>query len=231
MKKLLFLGVVLLAGASLLSAQPAAKEPESHAHRWYVSLQGGPVLDLYENAFSYRDEGRDFELVTYQGSLAVGYDFSDTFGLRLNGAYGNDAGACNVRQTAGGGFYPYSFRHVNAFADAVLNLNGLAGRITYFRPKLYAGLGVAHTFGFTDAHHPWQKVTPRNTVFGCRLGFIAEYTFNNGLGFFGDFCGEAYNDQYNGLQPSKEEQKSYEGYGGFPLDLRGLVTLGIVYHF
>ena len=172
MKKLLFLGGVLLAGVSLAFAQPVEKTPESHAGRWFVSLQGGPVLDLYENAFTYRENARDFELVTFQGSFAVGYDFSDTYGLRLSGAYGNDAGACNVRQTSGGGFYPYTFRHVNAFLDGVLNLNGLAGNITYFRPKLYGGLGAAHTFRFTDAKHPWQKVVPRNTVFGFRFGFI-----------------------------------------------------------
>ena len=231
MKKLLFLGGVLLAGVSLAFAQPVEKTPESHAGRWFVSLQGGPVLDLYENAFTYRENARDFELVTFQGSFAVGYDFSDTYGLRLSGAYGNDAGACNVRQTSGGGFYPYTFRHVNAFLDGVLNLNGLAGNITYFRPKLYGGLGAAHTFRFTDAKHPWQKVVPRNTVFGFRFGFIAEYTFDSGLGIFGDLCGEAYTDMYNGLMPTAEEQKEYEGYGGFPLDLRGLVTAGIVYHF
>lgn len=236
MKKLFFLGIALLAGVSFLFAQTSrqaaeGESSESHARRLYVAPMGSVVLDIYENAFSYRENNRDFELVTLQAGLALGYDFTDSFGLRLSAAYGNDAAAGNVRQTAGGGFYPYSFHHVNAFLDGVLNLNGLAGRITKFRPKLYGGLGGAYTFGFTDAKHPWQKINDPNTVFGFRLGFIAEYTFDSGLGLFGDLCGEAYTDMYNGLMPTKEEQKDYEGYGGFPLDLRSLLSFGFVYHF
>lgn len=249
MKKLLLLSVALLSGMSLVFAQQPAdstamkavdsttvaadieKDPLSHAGRFFVSLQGGPVLNIYENAFSYRENGQTLGLFKLQGALALGYDFSDSFGVRLAGAFGSDAGACNTRQTSAHGFYPYTFKHVNAFVDALLNLNGLAGRITYFRPKLYAGLGGAHTFGYNFINpHPWQKVTTSNTVFGFRLGFLAEYTFDSGLGFFGDLCGEGYTDMYNGLMPGKDET-GFEGYGGFPLDLRGLLTFGVVYHF
>lgn len=231
MKQFICIVCALCLGATVMSAQEERQTPPSHAKRVYIALQGGPALNIYENAFSYEDNGRAMDLFTFQGALAVGYDFSEVFGLRLQGAFGKDAGACNVRETAGGGFYPYSFRHVNLFADAVLNLAGFGGRSTAFRPKLYAGLGAAHTFGFTDAKHPWQKVVGRNTVFGARGGFIAEYTFNSGIGLYADLCGEAYNDMYNGLMPSEEDQKRYEGYAGFPLDLRGIVSLGVVYHF
>lgn len=231
MKRFVCIVCALCLGAAALLAQEERQTPLSHAGRVYLSLQGGPVLNLYENAFSYRDNGQDLKLFTFQGALALGYDFSDAFGVRLQGAFGNDVSACNVRQTSGGGFYPYSFHHMNVFADAVINLVGLRGRVTAFRPKLYAGLGGAHTFDFTDAHHPWQKVNDQNTVFGFRVGFMAEYTFPSGLGLLADLCGEAYTDLYNGLQPSAEDQKQYEGYGGFPLDLRGMLSLGIVYHF
>jgi hypothetical protein len=230
MKLSVCIGAALLLGAASLSAQPAGPAP-SHARSAFVSLQGGTALDIYENAFTYRENSKALKLFTFQGAASVGYDFNDTYGVRLQAAYGNDAGACNVRETSGGGFYPYSFRHVNAFADILLNLNGLAGKITAFRPKLYAGLGGAYTFGFTDAKHPWQKVTPKNIVPGFRGGFIAEYNLPSGFGFFADLGLEAYHDMYNGLMPSKEEQKSYEGYGGFPLDLRGMLTFGIIYHF
>ena len=30
---------------------------------------------------------------------------------------------------------------------------------------------------------------------------------------------------------SREPTRSYEGYGGFPLDLRGLVSFGVLYRF
>lgn len=229
--RIICFAVALLCGLTAAWAQEPSKEVPSHANRVYLSIQGGPAFNLYENAFSYWENGRGVELFTLQGAAALGYDFSDSYGMRLQAAFGNDAGACNVRQTSGDGFYPYAFRHVNVFADAVVNLSGLRGKVTAFRPKLYAGIGGAYTFDFTDAGHPWQEVVGKNIVFGFRGGFIAEYTLRSGLGFLADFCGEAYTDMYNGLMPSEEDQKNYEGYGGFPLDLRGTISLGLVYHF
>lgn len=227
MKRFVCLGVALLFAAVPLFSQ----EAPVHAGKVSASVSGGPALGLYENAFSYRDQGRTMDLLNLGGALAVGYDFSESFGLRLQAAFGKDAGACNTRETSAHGFYPYSFNHVNAFADAILNLNGLSDRATSFRSKVYAGLGGAYTFGFTDSGHPWQKVNDKNTVFGIRGGFIEEYSFRSGLGFFIDICGEAYTDMYNGLMPSEEDQKQFEGYGGFPLDLRGIVSFGIIYRF
>lgn len=227
MKRIICLWTVLLFGAVYLSAQ----EAPVHSKKISVSVSGGIALSLYENAFSYRDQGRTMELLNMQGAFAVGYDFSEAFGLRLQVGLGNDAGACNTRETSAHGFYPYSFSHANAFMDAVINLNGLSGKATSLRSKLYAGLGGAHTFGFTDAGHPWQKVNGNNTVLGFRGGFLEEYSFPSGLGVFVDVCGEAYADTYNGLMPSEEDQKRYEGYAGFPLDLRGIISFGLVYRF
>ena len=230
MKQSVCIGAALLLGAVALHAQ--TKEPApSQAHQVFVALQGGTALDIYENAFSYRENGKMLDLFTFQGALSLGYEFNDKYGIRLQGAFGNDAGACNVRETSARGFYPYSFRHVSAFADVLINLTGLAGKTTAFRPKVYAGVGGAHTFGFTDAKHPWQKVTPKNTVPGFRAGFIAEYSWPSGFGIFADLTGEAYHDMYNGLMPSKEDQTHYEGYAGFPFDVRGMLSFGIVYHF
>lgn len=224
---------LVLGAASLWASgdRKVSDDAPSHAGTIYISLQGGPVFNLYENAFSYRDNGRLAELFTPQGALSFGIDFSDVFGIRIMAEGGSDAGACNVRETSGGGFWPYRFYNADVFADAVLNLSGLAGRITRFRPKVYAGLGAAHTFAFTDSGHPWQKVSGSNTVPGFRGGFIAEFTGNSGFGVFLDLCGEAFSDMYNGLMPSAEDQKNYEGYGGFPLDLRCILSVGLVYHF
>ena len=236
MKKSILFVCALVLGATAVSAQEKERQtPPSHAGRVYISLQGGPAINIYENYFSYRENGQMAKLLTPQGALAVGYDFSDTFGLRLQGAFGTDAGACNTRNTATRGFYPYSFKHANAFVDACLNLAGLMDKVTAFRPKVYLGAGGAYTFGFqeTGTPHPWQwnNVTKSNLVFGFRGGFIAEYTLKSGLGFLLDFCAEAYTDKYNGLKPSENDQFDYEGYGGFPYDVRGLASLGIVYHF
>ena len=81
------------------------------------------------------------------------------------------------------------------------------------------------------SQHPWQAVSDRNTAFGFRFGFIAQYNFSDRFGIYADLCGEAYTDNYNGLQPNEKDQQKVEGYAGFPLDLRGLVSLGCVFHF
>lgn len=237
LKHFVCFAAALVCGTTLLSAQEERQESSpSHANRVYVSLQGGPTLDYYENAFSYRENGKFTNLITLQGALSIGYDFSDAFGIRLQGAFGTDAGACNTKQTAARGFYPYSFQHVNGFVDAMLNLAGLAGKATAFRPKVYVGAGGAYSFGFkeTGEHHPWQwdnTVTKKNMVFGFRGGLVLEYCFRSGFGILADFCGEAFTDKYNGLEPNEEDKKAAEGYPGFPFDLKGAASLGIVYHF
>ena len=232
MKKFVCIAAILLCGIVTASAQ----EAPSHANRVYISVQGGPAFNLYENYFTYRDDGQMAKLFTLQGAAAVGYDLSEAFGIRLQGAFGTDAGACNREDTAGRGFYPYSFKHVNAFVDVAINLAGLNGKATLFRPKIYFGAGGAYTFGFeeTGTHHPWQwnNVTDPNTALGFRGGLITEYTTKSGLGFFADFCGEAYLDNYNGLQPSEKDKESVKkGYPGFPFDLRALASLGLIFHF
>lgn len=228
MKRRLCLGVALLLSVTLFAANP----PQSRSGKAFFALQGGGVLNIYENAFSYSDNHKTMDLFTLQGGIAAGYEFSDVFALRATASYAKNAGACNVRETSGGGFYPYTFKSINTFVDAVLNLPGLVGKVSAFRPRLYAGLGYAHTFYFTDPQHPWQRLIDPNNVFGFRLGFLAEYGFSKHFGVYADLCGEGYTDLYNGLMPTKEEQNSYyEGYGGFPLDLRGLLSIGVMVWF
>ena len=40
---------------------------------------------------------------------------------------------------------------------------------------------------------------------------------------------EAYRDNYNGLQPTEHDQTAYTGYAGFPLDLRPMLSLGVIF--
>ena len=161
-----------------------------------------------------------------------GYDVNEVFGVRLSASYARNAGACNTRNTSAHGFYPYTFSSVNVFADAILDMHGLSDMATFFRIKLYGGLGLGHTFHMTESNHPWQEVTDPNTVFGFRFGGIVEYNFTDHIGIYGDLCLEAYTDQYNGLMPgAKEQANDFEGYGGFPLDLRIPLSFGILYRF
>jgi len=229
MKKLVGVTLIIFISCALASAQHAK---HIHEGRFYLGLQQGPLLNIYENAFSYRENGKTLDLITYQAGLVGGYDVNDIFGVRLSASYAKNAGACNTRNTSAHGFYPYTFSSVNVFADAILDLHGLSDLTTFLRAKLYGGLGVGHSFHMTDSGHPWQDVSDPNTVFGFRFGGIVEYNITDHIGLFGDLCGEAYTDKYNGLMPSEEDQlNDYEGYGGFPLDLRGLVSVGVLYRF
>jgi len=229
MKKLVSIAAALLMCGAMALAQPAR---HSHEGRFYVGLQQGPMLNIYENAFSYRENGKTMNLFTYQAGLVAGYDLNDIFGVRLSAAYGKNAGACNTKDTSAHGFYPYTFSSVNVFADAILDMHGLSDLTTFFRIKLYGGLGLGHSFNMTDSGHPWQDVSDPNTVFGFRLGSIFEYNITDHIGVYGELCGEGYTDKYNGLMPSVEEQvNNFDGYGGFPLDLRGLVSVGVLYRF
>ena len=248
MRKLLTLTAALLMGASLMNAQESTG-------RWNMSVQGGVLASLNENCFSYNDNGHLWNLVTPQASLSVGYDFNETYGIRANVGYGKNMAACNVKQTNirnQNGFWPYGFKSLNAFVDVILNFNGLNGITSKFAPKIYGGLGYGHAFGFWrpeysmmndadlvalpmyqtwDKYHPWQDVTESTHVAGFRFGFIAEYDFTDNFGVYADISGEAYNDFYNGLEPFESDHAQRKGYAGFPVDLRGLISVGVMYRF
>lgn len=229
MKKLTSIIAFLLLGAATLSAQNAFVGGKT---AWTIALQGGPMYSINENGFSYRDHGKGINLFTFQGSAAVGYEFTSALGVRLSVGYGKNPAAANSLNS-GGGFYPYSFRSVNAFVDGTLDLNGNYGIQQTFRPRFYLGVGLGHTFHFTDSGHPWQEayITKKNTVFGFRGGFIGEFDLTDSFGLFGDLGLEAYNDKYNGLEPTKQDQSYFKGYGGFPLDLRFTLSFGIIFRF
>lgn len=243
MKKLVSIFAILLFGAVSVPAQNAFVGGHS---AWTFAVQGGPLYSINENHFSYRDNGYGAKLFTLQGSAAIGYEFTNALGFRLSVGYGANRGAANTQETSAHGFYPYNFRSVNGFLDATLDLNGNYAIERAFRPRLYVGLGVGHTFGFvkpteygspkTDVgwepdnpFHPWQDITTQNTVFGFRGGFIAEYDFTRHFGIFLDLGGEAYTDQYNGLQPTPRDQTDFAGYAGFPFDVRLTASFGVLF--
>lgn len=243
MKKISLIFAVLLFGTAALSAQNAFVG----GHRaWTFALQGGPMYSLHENHFSYRENDCAGKLITLQGSAVIGYEFTNALGFRVSVGYGDNRGAANTRNTSAHGFYPYDFRSVNAFLDVTLDLNGNYAIDRAFRPRLYAGVGFGHTFNFTkptdygtqktwpgwevdNPFHPWQDISVQNKVFGFRGGFIAEYDFTRSFGIFADLCGEAYGDQYNGLQPTQGDQNQDDGYAGFPFDLRASLSFGIIF--
>ena len=237
MKKFITVCAALLIGASALFAQ----SPYEHAEQWNVSITGGGLFSGSENYFSYKENGRFYDLINWQGAFAVGYDFSNVFGTRLWAGYGKNAGAGNVRQTAGGGFYPYTFKSVSTFADAILSILGLAEETGPLQLKAYAGIGLGYSWDmerskrntntYNNEIHPWQEITNHNLAFGFRLGGMLEYTFTNKLGILLDMNAEAYVDDFSGLRPFEQDIDQREGYAGFPLDLRAYASLGLIYHF
>ena len=227
-RKMFLTGLALVMSCCFLSAQDDVRDK-----RFYVSVEGGPMFNLYENAFSYVDNGKTMDLFTLQYGAAAGFDFNKAFGVRLSFSAGKDAGAANTYNTAAGGFYPYTFKDISAFADAVLDLKPSRRDFSGFRPKLYAGLGAGFSKDFTDPEHPWQGkyLTSPNAAFGFRGGFIAEYVFKSGLGVFADLRGEAFFDNFNGLEPTDADHNNRPGYAGFPFDLRAKALLGISFRF
>ena len=237
MKKFITVCAALLIGASALFAQ----SPYDHSSQWNVSVTGGGLFSGSENYFSYKENGRFYDLINWQGAISVGYDFSNIFGTRLWVGYGKNAGAGNVRQTAAHGFYPYTFKSVSTFADATLSILGLAEEVGPLTPKFYAGIGLGYSWDMTRSKrnnnafnndiHPWQNITNNNLAFGFRLGAMLEYDFGNNLGILVDMNAEAYIDNFSGLRPFEDDIDEREGYAGFPLDLRAYASIGLIYHF
>ena len=228
MRKIAVLLATLLVGASSLSAQ----SPFNYTGRWNMSFSGGMLATVSDNTFGYFEQGRGKEIFDLTGSVAIGYDFSGSLGMRVQFGYGRNHGGSNIYQTGDGKtLYPFDFEDFSVFADAILNLNALADNWLPFSPKLYGGLGGAYTFNFTDPKHPFQNPTDKNLVIGIRAGVIAEWDFLSGLGIYADLGIEGYDDWYNGIRPSEPDHSEKLGYAGFPLDLAAKLQLGLIYHF
>ncbi len=244
MKKFFVSFALLLFAIATMSAQNAFVG----GHRaWTFALEGGPLYSINENGFSYQENGYGLKRISWEGAAAIGYEFTSALGGRIWVGYGGNRGACNTNETAAHGFYPYNFKSLNGFFDVTLDLNGVFGEEHPFRPIFYLGAGIGHTFGFTkpafygtpadstwepgNPFHPWQDVEQNNTAFGFRGGLIVEYDIKPYLGLFADFKGEAFKDQYNGLQPTQPDQQGYTGYAGFPFDMRFSIQLGIIYRY
>jgi len=225
MRKLVIFIASFIVAASTLSAQVT---PFDYSGKFYMAFEGGLHYNLYENHFAYREHDSGKDLFTPQAGIVVGYDLNKIWGFRITGEYSKNAGAANTRES-GDQFYPYTFKGVDFFADAVVNLYGIADNLGAFSPKVYGGIGYGHTFSFTDSGHPSQVIHGKNNAFGFRLGGILQYDFENGLGLYVDLRGEAFTDDYNGLKPGSADQPA-TGSAGFPLDLKAQVSFGVVYH-
>ncbi len=224
MKKFVCIFAIFLMAAAGLSAQNNEKVEKP----WNIFLKGGGLFSLTENSFSYWENDQTAKLFGYQAGLGFGYDFTKAFGIRLEATYGKNAAAGNTYDTPQHGFYPYNFSSISAFLDAVINLNPKGA---FFFPKLYAGLGGAYSFLYTDMHHPTLHTPSHSGAFGLRIGFIAEFRISPTVGIYADLSSEGFTDDFDGCKPTKRHIEDTPGYPGFPLDVRGLASLGLCFHF
>jgi len=239
MKKVLmaFAALLLFAAAAIAQERPVY----DHSGSFFIAAQGGVSYSVNENHWTYRDEGKLGDLIQPLGGLSVGYWFNPEWGVRLNGAYGNNRSALNVKQKSAGKFCPYEFKSMSVFVDALLDIRGIKGDIGRWRPIIFGGIGYGHSWGINNLGDPeywrnhWQTyfhLKDPNNVFGFRFGGILEYTLPNGLGFFGEITGEAYTDRFNGLQPTKANNEAVaSGIAGFPFDCRAYANFGVSFHF
>ena len=226
----------------LVSAVSVGAQTRKVSAPWGISVRGGVIGNVHENVMSYFRHRRFSDLFTAGFSVDGMYDFTNLFGVRLSVAAGKNAGACNS-QEAGGGFYPYQFRSINAFADAMIHFGTPEDA---FSSRIYGGLGYARTYdlieemkdGVTNWPHPWatpEQSIPSskepNNVLGFRVGYLGEWHVTPEVGILVDACGEFYGDMYDCLTPFRDDHGSYRGYAGFPFDMRFILSLGIAYHF
>lgn len=225
------------------TAQKAVKETtkkvaDENRKKMFVTVQGGGLLSINENFRAYGDDGKNSDLLTLQGSASFGYQFTPVSGVRVWAGYAGNRSACNKEETSGHRFYPYKFNSINAFVDYVMDFSGFSDHDWTVVPKLYAGVGIGSTSGFEktpdnpapgNRFHPWQEVSTKNTVLGFRCGLIVEYMISQSFGILADFGGEFYMDDYNGLNTGDEV--SEKGDKNFPLDFRGVASLGVAIHF
>lgn len=223
MRKCFLLMAALLLSAVSLSAQLT---PYEYGHRWYFAFQGGPVYfnSDYSNTLP---NSRLLELFSIDAAVALGYNLTDAHELRFSGSYGLRTGVCEdfyrddyYDDGEDVPIYTYRFHSTRLSADYVLNMNALAEYNIAFSTKLYAGLGAALTYDFTEPEHPEVWVSDPNLTAAIRVGYILEYDFKDGFGLYFDNGLAFFPDRYNGREVI-----------GFPADMEIHAHLGLIYHF
>ena len=224
MCKKIFLVIALVTACITANAQKG----------WNIGVQGGGLISINENSFSYYDASKGVKNFTWNTGLSIGYDFEKFWGIRVMAQFGNNNSGLNIKETADHMFRPYHFKSIDVFADAMLNLRVITGNPDgFFQPKAYFGIGYGYTDWFKndfEGEHPWQSYTTKNHNFGLRIGFQFEFKVSPVVGLYLDICAEGFTDRYNGLFPSKEDKDAVKGYPGFPLDGKAKFAGGLLFH-
>ena len=214
MRRILAVIAIIVAGTASMQARKHLT-PYEYGRSLFISVQGGPLYfnGDYSHAFKKYDE--PLKLLAPFGEFAAGYYFDNAQAVRVSLSYSRKHGSLEPVSE----LYSYKFSTAHVFADYMINLNTIGEYYIPLNPYLYAGLGAAHTFSFTDPEHPYQTLTSGNTVPGARFGALIEYDFPNRLGIFGDAGLDFFPDRYNGQEPVS-----------FPIDMNIHLGFGVVWH-
>lgn len=206
-KRILTLGMLLLACLGSFAQetgvpQPRLISPERvfFVPHWYVQAEGGLAYDVGESYFSHT--------ISPAVQLAVGYRFSELFGLR-----GSLSGLWSRNRYA----YPettYKWNFLMPAIDADIDLTRLffgEDPLRPFRTYAFVGFGLAYSFNNDDAvnaskltnifginSRPFEKLWKSPKWFpALRLGISADYRLTDLLALCGEINTNMLSDRFN----------------------------------
>lgn len=168
------------------------------------------------------------ELTSYpiSGGLfaGVGREVSDIWGWRIAFRYNHNKSRnvqeCETPDTWG-------WDNIALFGDATLDITDVfcLSQINHnqeyrnWNLKAFAGVGIAHTFGFDNVPLSYTEPYNRNSKLttAIRAGFTVTYRLDNNWRAGAEISHSIFNDYFNGVQ------------AGFPYDGRTNLKLGITY--
>lgn len=145
MNKILLAGAMLFASASMMAQETVTEY--TYNPNWYIQGQFGGQETLGESSFGH--------LFNPNAQIAVGYNFTPSFGLRLAVNGWQSRGAIGFTPYGGDAqYYNWKYNYVAPALDAVVNLTNLIGgynpnRVVDF--NFIAGVGANIGFNNDDA--------------------------------------------------------------------------------
>lgn len=165
----------------------AFAQSEFYPHS-YLQLQGGAGLTVGEADFG--------KLISPAGALAVGYQFTPTFGLRANVSGPQGKGAATKTDI-------YTFNNLMGALDATFDLRNMFGgwKNRVFNPYIFAGLGASYAFNnkapldlLPSDNLYWEK---SSVSFLGRAGLGIDFNVSDVIGIDIEAVGNAMNDRLN----------------------------------
>lgn len=189
--------------------------PNTFRDNWFITVNAGTFFNWCDNT----GDAKGKQLQPAAG-MSVGKWLSPWGGFRIMGMYGRGFG-----QT----YKPvldrtYNWNVVNGYIDALFNLHNLFGgykESRFFQVMAIVGIGVEHTFGFSD--ESWYKSyninTEKNNLLGFRTGLLASFRLHRAISLNIEASVNCLDDSYDGVTSDDK----WDGHFNF--------LAGLVYRF